>query len=188
MTKRFFDLILAIFSLFAFGGLIVFCILFASLDTSSNGVFSQKRVGQNGRLFTMYKLKTIHPITRKISQIGKFLRDTKIDEFPQLFNVLKGDMSFVGPRPDIAGYYDLLEGENRKILELKPGITSLASLKYADEERILKTKDNPMEYNDKIIFPDKVRMNLDYYYRRNFYLDIKIIYLTVEKGLYSLIK
>ena len=113
-----------------------------------------------------------------ISPLGRFLRKTKLDELPQLWNVLIGDMSFVGPRPDIPGYYDILEGEARKVLELKPGITSLASIKYRDEECILKTQNNPSEYNDTVLFPDKVKMNLDYYYNRSFFGDLKIILKT----------
>jgi len=188
MFKRIFDILLSLTSILLISYLLFIIYILATLDTKANGVFCQRRIGQNAEPFTIFKFRTINAASGKITFFAKLLRKYKLDEFPQLFNVLKGDMSFVGPRPDIAGYYDLLKGENRKILELKPGITSLASLKYADEERLLKTKDNPMEYNDKIIFPDKVRMNLNYYYKRNFYLDIKIIYLTVEKGLYSLIK
>ena len=102
-----------------------------------------------------------------------------MDELPQFWNIIKGDMSFVGPRPDISGYYDKLEGENRKILELKPGLTSLASIKYANEEYLLKKQENPIGYNDKIIFPDKVKMNLEYYYSNSILNDIKIIWTTI---------
>lgn len=151
----------------------------ASVDVRNNGFFFQKRIGQYGKHFTIYKLQTIHPKTKQISKIGAFLRKTKIDELPQLFNILKGDMSFVGPRPDIPGYYDLLEGENHKILNLKPGITSEASIKYANEEYLLKEMPDPFEYNDKVLFPDKVKMNLEYYYKRSFWLDVKIILKTV---------
>jgi lipopolysaccharide/colanic/teichoic acid biosynthesis glycosyltransferase len=151
----------------------------ASIDTQSNGLFIQERIGQWGRIFKIYKLKTMHPATAKISSLGWFLRKSKIDELPQLWNVLKGDMSFVGPRPDIAGYYDLLQGEARKILELKPGITSEASIKYANEETLLEQQENPLEYNDIVIFPDKVRLNLDYYYNRSFFGDMVIIVKTV---------
>ena len=121
----------------------------------------------------------MHPATAKISSLGWFLRKSKIDELPQLWNVLKGDMSFVGPRPDVAGYYDLLQGEARKILELKPGITSEASIKYANEETLLEQQENPLEYNDIVIFPDKVRLNLNYYYNRSFFGDMVIIVKTV---------
>jgi lipopolysaccharide/colanic/teichoic acid biosynthesis glycosyltransferase len=142
-------------------------------------LFIQERIGQWGRVFKIYKLKTMHPATAKISSLGRFLRKSKIDELPQLWNVLKGDMSFVGPRPDVAGYYDLLQGEPSRILELKPGITSEASIKYANEETLLEQQENPLEYNDIVIFPDKVRMNLDYYYNRSFFGDMVIIVKTV---------
>jgi lipopolysaccharide/colanic/teichoic acid biosynthesis glycosyltransferase len=98
---------------------------------------------------------------------------------PQLINILLGQMSFVGPRPDIEGYYDNLKGENRKILELKPGLTSLASIKYSNEEEILAKQNDPLKYNDEIIFPDKVKMNLDYFYNRSFYVDLIIIFKTI---------
>ena len=98
---------------------------------------------------------------------------------PQLFNVLKGDMSLVGPRPDVPGYYDLLEGENRKILELKPGLTSLASIKYAKEELLLKQQESPLLYNNTVLFPDKVRLNLAYYKNRSFSGDLLLILKTV---------
>ena len=115
----------------------------------------------------------------RITPFGKILRKTRIDELPQLLNVLKGDMSIVGPRPDIEGYYDTLIGEERLILNLKPGLTSLATLKYINEEQELATKTNPLEYNDSVLFPDKVRMNLDYYYNRTFWGDVEIIYKTI---------
>lgn len=88
-------------------------------------------------------------------------------------------MSLVGPRPDVAGYYDRLEGENKKILELKPGLTSMASIKYANEEALLAAQENPLKYNDTVIFPDKVRMNLEYYYHHSLFGDLKIILKTI---------
>ena len=116
---------------------------------------------------------------KTISRFAKFLRKSKLDELPQLFNIVKGDMSVVGPRPDIPGYYDALEGENRKILELKPGLTSEASIKYRNEEMLLQSVSNPKKYNDEIIFPDKVKMNLNYYYNHNLLIDLKIILKTI---------
>lgn len=152
------------------------------IDSRSNGFFVQERIGQFGKGFKIYKLRTIQIISGRsalrISKTGRFLRNYKLDELPQLINVLKGEMSIVGPRPDIAGYYDLLEGENRKILKLKPGLTSWASLKYYNEDELLESQDFPLEYNDKVLFPDKVRLNLEYYYRQSFYGDLKIIWAT----------
>ena len=115
----------------------------------------------------------------RILPFGKWLRKTKLDEIVELVNVLKGEMSFVGPRPDVEGYADKLEGEDRKVLELRPGITGPASLKYINEEEILAKVDNPQQYNDEVIFPDKVNINLDYYYNRTFWGDIRIIFKTV---------
>jgi len=179
MTKRIFDIIFSLFVLLFLNWLIIFFWIIISIDTQSNGFFIQERIGQFGKIFKIYKLKTIHPKTGTISRIGAFFRKSKIDELPQLWNVLIGTMSFVGPRPDVVGYYDRLEGENRKILELKPGITSLASIKYANEEAILAQQTNPLDYNNNIIFPDKVKMNLDYYYHHSFIGDLKIISKTL---------
>lgn len=123
----------------------------------------------------MIKIKTIHPKTRHISAVGRFFRKYKIDELPQFINILKGDMSVVGYRPDIPGYYDKLQGEDRKILELKPGLFSEATLKYVNEEAILAQQTDPILYNDTVIFPDKVRMNLEYYKNRTFWGDLKIV-------------
>ena len=154
------------------------------VDTRTNGIFIQDRIGQYGKRFKIYKFRTMqvsqNPGDFKISRIGRLLRNYKLDELPQLINVLKGEMSIVGPRPDVAGYYDLLENENRKIIELKPGLTSLASLKYYNEEVVLKQQVNPLDYNDKVIFPDKIRMNLEYYQHHTFYGDLKIITATFK--------
>lgn len=175
MLKRIFDVIFSLSALLLFGWVILLGFIVASLDTCSFGFFLQQRVGQFGRLFTIYKLKTIHPKTRQISTIGRFFRKYKIDELPQFFNILLGNMSLVGYRPDVPGYYDKLEGENQKLLELKPGLFSEATLKYVNEEAILALQPNPLHYNDTVIFPDKVRMNLEYYKNRTFLGDLKIV-------------
>lgn len=177
MVKRLFDIAFSFVALILIGWLIFLGWIAAALDTRQNGFFLQKRVGQYGKLFTIIKLRTIK--NDKISSVGRFLRDTKIDELPQFINVLFGSMSVVGPRPDIQGYYDCLQGEERKILELKPGLTSEASLKYFNEEQLLSEQKNSLEYNDRVIFPDKVRLNLDYYYNKSLFLDVKIIFRTL---------
>jgi lipopolysaccharide/colanic/teichoic acid biosynthesis glycosyltransferase len=147
----------------------------------SNGFYLQKRVGQHGKLFTIVKLKTMHPITQKIHPIQAFFRKYKIDEIPQLINVLIGNMSIVGPRPDVSGYYDLLVGDERKILLLKPGLTSEASLYFFDEEKILLKQVDPKKYNDSIIFAEKVKLNLLYANNHNFIIDLKIIFKTIKR-------
>ncbi|MEC5394807.1 MULTISPECIES: sugar transferase [Weeksellaceae] len=158
--------------------LLLFLLILVSVDTNSFGIFVQDRVGQYGKLFRIYKFKTIHPISRKISKVGAFLRKTKLDELPQLFNILKGEMSFIGPRPDVPGYYDGLKGEDRKVLILKPGLLSEASLEYRNEEYLLNQKENPLKYNDEVIFPHKIKLNLEYLERVSFKEDIRILLKT----------
>jgi lipopolysaccharide/colanic/teichoic acid biosynthesis glycosyltransferase len=155
---------------------LIIAIALAALSTRSVGVFTQIRIGQHGKPFTIYKLQTM--VAGKVTGVGEFLRKTKIDELPQLINILKGDMAFVGPRPDIAGYYDILQGDDRRVLALKPGLTSLAAIKYRNEEQLLAQQEDPQHYNDTVIFPDKVRMNLAYLNKKSFWVDMKIIWLT----------
>ncbi|MFV8346812.1 sugar transferase [Flavobacterium sp. ZB4P13] len=182
MVKRVFDVVFFLFILLLFFWVVLISWLVAVIDTHTNGIFIQERIGQYGKKFKIYKLRTMQVSSLSeevcISRIGKILRNYKLDELPQLFNILKGEMSVVGPRPDLPGYYDLLEGENRKILELKPGLTSLASLKYNKEEQLLEKQESPAIYSDSVIFPDKVRLNLDYYYHRSFWGDIVIVLKT----------
>ena len=154
-------------------------------------IFTQTRVGRGGRHFTIYKFRTmtaagsedISTVTvagsPRITPLGAGLRKFKLDELPELWNVLKGDMSFVGPRPDVPGYADALTGEDREVLRLRPGITGPATLKYRDEEGLLATVDDPQKYNDEVIFPDKVRLNRYYLHHYSFIMDIKLIFATV---------
>ncbi|MFZ4929992.1 sugar transferase [Chryseobacterium sp. Mn2064] len=177
--KVVFDFTLAVILAIFLLPILIIIFIIASLDTSSNGLFFQKRVGQYGKTFIIFKFKTIHERKRTCSNTGQILRKFKLDELPQLFNVIKGDMSFVGPRPDIEGYYDRLAGEDRKVLELKPGLTCEASIKYRDEENLLKNQEDPLAYNDEILFPNKVKMNLDYFENMSFQNDAKILLKTV---------
>lgn len=177
--KIIFDLILAIILTVFLMPLLIILFIIASLDTSSNGIFFQKRIGQYGKDFVIFKFKTIHEKNRNCSKIGRILRKFKLDELPQLVNILKGDMSFVGPRPDIEGYYDKLEGIDRKVLELKPGLTCKASIVYRNEESILKTQKDPLKYNDEVLFPHKVKMNLEYLEQLSFKNDIRILFSTL---------
>jgi len=170
--------ILALLLLIILFPFLCFATLLAGISTKSFGLYTQQRIGQNAKPFTIYKLRTMR--NAKVTRMGRFLRKTKIDELPQLINILKGDMSFVGPRPDVPGYYDQLIGDDRKVLKLKPGLTSLAAIKYRNEEELLKKQNHPLLYNDQIIFPDKVKMNLEYLEKRSFFYDMKIILLTVK--------
>jgi lipopolysaccharide/colanic/teichoic acid biosynthesis glycosyltransferase len=188
--KLFFDFIVSFVGLLATWWIILIAWIIATIETKSNGFFVQKRVGKNGKLFNVYKIKTMKKINGidttitssndvRITKSGKFFRDTKVDELPQLFNILIGDMSFVGPRPDVEGYADKLQGDDRIILSIKPGITGPASLKYKDEEDILSKKINPKEYNDRIIWPDKVKINKEYLKNWTLKKDIMYIIKTV---------
>lgn len=152
-------------------------------------LFRQKRVGKGGRIFTMVKFRSMvvsHSGSSvsvagesRIPPLGAKLRKYKLDELPELWNVLIGDMSFVGPRPDVPGFADKLVGEEREILQLRPGITGPASLKYRNEEEILASVDDPIRYNAEVIYPDKVRINLDYLRHWSFSRDLKYIVQTL---------
>lgn len=175
--------------LFLWPVLVVVAILIRKKMPGGPVLFTQKRVGKDGKLFTMYKFRSMtvsHSGSSvsvagesRITPLGAKLRKYKLDELPELWNVLIGDMSFVGPRPDVPGYADNLKGKDRDILKLRPGITGPASLKYRNEEEILAHVDNPQQYNDEVIFPDKVRINLFYLNNYSFLMDIKMIFCTV---------
>lgn len=192
IIKRLFDFSFSFMGLLFLWPVILITWIIASLNTCSNGFFIQKRIGKNGKLFSVVKIKTMKPIKNltttvtskndpRITKIGKILRATKLDELPQLYNVLIGDMSFVGPRPDVPGFADRLTGEQRKILQMRPGITGPATLKYRNEEELLALQVDPEEYNRTVIFPDKVRINLEYFESWSLTKDLKCIYQTVVK-------
>lgn len=142
-------------------------------------LFKQTRIGKNGVPFVIYKIRSIPKGATIPNAWGRFLRSTKLDELPQIINILKGEMTLVGPRPDVLGYADKLEGEDRIILTLKPGITGLASLKYRNEEQLLAQQLNPQEYNDEIIWPDKVRINKWYAEHRTILMDLQLLFYTL---------
>lgn len=189
-VKWVFDRVMALVGLVVLSPLLaVVAILIAIKMPGGPVLFRQKRVGQYGELFTMVKFRSMtvahggSPISvageSRITPLGAKLRKHKLDELPELWNVLIGDMSFVGPRPDVPGYADKLVGEDREILQLKPGITGPASLKYRNEEEILASVEDPIRYNDEVIFPDKVRINREYMEEWSFWGDIRIIFKTV---------
>ena len=190
LLKSIFDRTASFFGLvFLFPVLIVVGILIRIKMPGGPIIFKQRRVGQHGQLFTMYKFRSMtvgHSGSSvsvkgesRITPLGAKLRKYKLDELPELWNVLIGDMSLVGPRPDVPGYADKLEGENRRMLLLKPGITGPASLKYRNEEEILAEQENPQKYNEAVLFPYKVQINIEYLDNWSFWNDIKIIIYTV---------
>ena len=188
--KSIFDRTASFFGLiFLFPILIIVGILIRIKMPGGPVIFKQRRVGRHGKLFTMYKFRSMtvsHSGSsvsvrgeNRITPLGDKLRKYKLDELLELWNVLIGDMSFVGPRPDVPGYADKLEGDDRRMLLLKPGITGPASLKYRDEEELLAEQENPQKYNDEVLFPDKVRINIEYLDNWSFWNDIKIIIYTI---------
>lgn len=190
VIKRTFDMVIATIGLLGTWWVILLAWLAASIDTRSNGFFTQRRVGKDGRIFSLVKIKTMRPVkgvittvTRsgdpRITPLGRFFRRAKIDELPQLWNVLVGDMSFVGPRPDVPGFADRLEGEERLILSIRPGITGPATLKYRNEEELLAAQEDPEVYNREVIWPDKVRINLEYIRAWSLMGDVRYIRRTL---------
>ena len=169
--------------------LLVVAILIKVKMPGGPALFTQQRVGRHGRVFRIYKFRTMtvghggSSVSVKgesrITALGVHLRRWKLDELPELWNVLKGDMSFVGPRPDVPGYADQLQGDDRRMLQLRPGITGPATLKYRNEEELLASVDDPIRYNDEVIFPDKVRLNLYYLDHYSFLKDLQMIACTV---------
>jgi len=191
VAKRAFDLVLAIIMLPLIAPASLVLIILAKIF-NGRGLFVQSRVGQYGELFPLYKICSMKPVEGystnvttdndpRITKFGRIIRKTKIDEFPQIFNVLKGDMSFVGPRPDVTEAFEDLTDEDVVILCIRPGITGVASLAFKDEENLLASVDDPEEYNRYVIFPKKVKLNKEYVRQQSIILDCKIMMETVIK-------
>ena len=185
--KRIFDVTVAAMALVLLSPVIAIGGAAARIDTGASAFFRQERVGRDGRWFSVVKLRTMRPVDGntvttlndpRITRVGAFLRRWKIDELPQLWNVLKGDMSLVGPRPDVPGYLDRLEGESRILLSLRPGITGPATLHYRNEEALLATVDDPQVYNDTVIWPHKVQINMEYAANWSLRRDVECIIRT----------
>ena len=187
MVKWFFDRTLSLVLLMALMPVLLLVAIIILLASGAPVFYIQERIGQNAKPFKLIKFRTMKgeeesPVAaaelNRITRVGRWLRRTKIDELPELLNIFVGDMSFVGPRPDVAGYADKLEGDDRRLLTMKPGLTGVASLKYRNEEDLLAAQPNPQEYNDKVIWPDKVRLNLLYMERQSLWLDVKVLICT----------
>ena len=195
MVKRIFDFTASFIGLLLIWPFFILIALLIVLDSKGPVFFRQIRVGRHAKPFKMVKFRTMtiqqestSSVSVKgdsrITRYGAVLRRFKLDELPELWNVIKGEMSLVGPRPDVPGYADCLNGKDRMILELRPGITGPASLVFANEEEILSKVNDPEKYNREVIFTEKVRINLDYYNRRNLLLDLKIIFATIFRTNY----
>ena len=188
--KRLFDIVFSLFGLLITSPFIAFFLFLVWSKDKSNPLYIANRVGVNGNEFKMIKIRTMKINADKsgvdstsvndprITRIGSTIRKYKIDELPQLINVVLGHMSFVGPRPDVPGYADRLVGEERRLLSVRPGITGPATLKYRNEEQLLAAQDDPERYNQEVVWPDKVRINLDYIQRWSLAKDMRYIWQT----------
>lgn len=189
-VKRAFDIIMATIGILVLWPLGILIAIAVMLNSRGPALFMQKRIGQHGKMFDCIKFRTMYSGASKngsittasdmrITPLGKYLRKFKLDELPQLLNVLSGKMSFVGPRPDVPGYADRLEGEDRKILLLRPGITGPASIYFRNEEELLAVVKDPLAYNDQVIWPKKVQLNQEYLENWSFWKDIGFILITI---------
>ena len=189
MLKWLFDRLMAFFGLLFLWPVLLVVAILIKINMSGPVLFVQQRVGKDGKLFNCHKFRSMSighngssisvAGESRITPLGAKLRKYKLDELPELWDVLIGNMSFVGPRPDVPGYADQLQGEDRVILTLRPGITGPATLKYRNEEELLAQVKNPQQYNDEVIYPDKVRLNRYYAEHYSFIEDIKMIFCTV---------
>lgn len=193
--KRCFDFIVSLIGIIILSPVFTIVSIAIKLDSKGNILFLQKRVGRYGKEFNIYKFRTMVTDAEKlgkqitigkdnrITKVGAFLRKFKIDELPQLFNVFKGDMSLVGPRPEVPKYVSLYSFEQKKVLNVRPGITDMASLRYKDENDILGKVENPEEYYINVIMKDKLNLNLEYIEKSNIFFDIYLIVKTIIKCL-----
>ena len=189
--KRLFDLVFSFLGLVLLFPILFFIGIAVKLDSKGAAFFKQTRVGKNNKDFKIYKFRTMYNNADKeglltignndhrITKIGYYLRKYKIDEWPQLINVLIGNMSFVGPRPELKSYVNHYNAAQKQVLNYKPGITDLASIKYRNESELLAQQTNPEDFYIKNILPDKIKINLTYIKQRSLLKDIKIIFKTI---------
>lgn len=192
MTQLF-DILFAGIGLIVLSPLLAVLYLLVCIESPGGGFYRQKRVGKNGKDFWLYKFRsmrkgadkkgliTVGGHDSRITHTGYFIRKYKLDELPQLFNVLRGDMSLVGPRPEVRKYVDMYTSEQRKVLSVRPGITDYASIEYADENVILGQSANPDKTYIEQIMPDKIRLNMKYIANHSIGEYFKIIFLTFKK-------
>lgn len=191
--KRSIDVVLSAFGLAVSGWLIVVLVAIARWDTGRSGLFRQNRIGRDGAEFRIYKIRTMRASSEqvttvtttgdaRITRIGRILRRLKLDELPQLYNVLIGDMSFVGPRPDVPGFADQLKGRDRLVLSIRPGITGPATVAFRNEEELLERSADPEKYNREVLFPEKTALNLKYIQEYRLREDFYIIWRTIFSG------
>ncbi len=194
--KRLFDLILSGIGLIFLSPVFLFVAIWIGLDSRGPVFYKQTRVGKNGRDFKINKFRsmrlgsdqkgliTVGGRDPRVTRSGYYIRKYKLDELPQLINVFKGDMSIVGPRPEVRKYVNLYSNEQLKVLSVKPGITDMASIKYRNENDLLAKADDPDKMYIEVIMPHKLKYNLEYIEKQSFLYDIKLIFLTLKEVLF----
>lgn len=196
VVKRAFDVVASSSLLIVTAPVVAGAIVVATIETKRSGLFRQTRVGRHGEHFNLMKIRTMHhspevttTVTtgkdKRITRSGAIMRRLKIDELPQLLNVLRGDMSIVGPRPDVPGFADKLNDDDRRILSVRPGITGPATIAYRHEEELLSKATDPERYNREVIWPDKVRLNRKYVDNYTFGSDFRFISETLKSVLHT---
>lgn len=188
---RFFDILFSLLGLMVLSPLLIVVYIAIVLGSKGGGFYKQERIGKNGKAFMLYKFRsmrvgadkhgliTVGGHDSRITNVGYFIRKYKIDELPQLVNVLLGDMSLVGPRPEVKKYVDMYTSEQRNVLSVRPGVTDYASIEYVDENDILGKAENPDDVYVNVIMPDKIRYNMKYIKNPSVFEYFKIIFLTV---------
>ncbi len=190
--KRLFDFLFAFIFLLLLLPLFLVLIIAISLGSKGGAFFSQDRVGKNEKIFTLYKFRSMRQTSNdklqltvegdnRITGIGKFIRKTKLDELPQLWNILIGDMSFIGPRPEVPKYVKRYNSEQKKVLSVRPGLSDPASLAFMNEAELLAQSKDPESYYINDIMPKKLQMNLDYIQNRTLLSDFGMIFKTIGK-------
>jgi lipopolysaccharide/colanic/teichoic acid biosynthesis glycosyltransferase len=191
MAKRIFDIVAATTGLLILLPFLVLIALAIALDSKGPILFLQQRIGKGGEPFFLFKFRTMHVGSDKgtaitvgnrdprITRVGYYLRKSKMDELPQLYNVLKGEMSFVGPRPEVKRFVDLYTPEQRRVLEIAPGMTDYASILFRNENELLDGKSDPVTFYIDHIMPKKLQLNLEYVNSNSFWMDFKIIFKTL---------
>jgi lipopolysaccharide/colanic/teichoic acid biosynthesis glycosyltransferase len=188
--KRIFDILLSLIVLIILMPVFLILALVIIIDSPGGPFYKQERIGKDGEPFLLLKFRSMHPFADKrgkltvgtrdprITRMGRFIRKFKLDEFPQLINVIKGEMSIVGPRPEVAKYVDVYTSEQKKVLTVRPGLTDYASLKYFDENELLAKAEDPQKEYIEVIMPAKLKLNLEYIEKKSLTTDLKIIFKT----------
>lgn len=191
--KRFLDIFLSLIVITILLPFFLILAIIIAIESQGGAIYRQIRVGRNNKDFKLYKFRsmrngadkqsllTVGYKDERITKIGYFIRKYKLDEFPQLINILKGEMSIVGPRPEVRKYVDLYDEEQRRVLSVRPGLTDYASLKFIDENKVLSEVSDPESYYINTIMPEKIRLNLEYIDNQSAFEDLKIIWKTIMK-------